>query len=66
MMSTSADGEVVGVHGVSVMRSGNLLLDGIDWRVGAGERWVPHEDVRPSLPLDAFHDEAARERSAGR
>src|ERR1035437_4422469 len=26
---------------------------------GAGERWVPHEDVRPSLPLDAFHDEAA-------
>ena len=40
MTSTSADGEVVGVHGVSVMRSGNLLLDGIDWRVGAGERWV--------------------------
>ena len=37
---TAPDGEVVGVHGVSVMRSGNLLLDGIEWRVGAGERWV--------------------------
>jgi iron complex transport system ATP-binding protein len=37
---TTPDGEVVGVHGVSVMRSGNLLLAGIDWRVGRGERWV--------------------------
>jgi iron complex transport system ATP-binding protein len=33
-------GEVVGVHGVSVIRSGNLLLDGVDWRIGRGERWV--------------------------
>ncbi len=34
------DGEIVGIHGVSVIRSGNLLLDGIDWRVGDRERWV--------------------------
>jgi len=34
------DGEVVGIHGVSVIRSGNLLLDGVDWRIGRGERWV--------------------------
>jgi iron complex transport system ATP-binding protein len=40
MTTTSPDGEVVGVHGVSVLRSGNLLLDGVDWRVGSGERWV--------------------------
>jgi iron complex transport system ATP-binding protein len=32
--------EVVGMRGVSVVRSGILLLDGIDWRVGHGERWV--------------------------
>jgi iron complex transport system ATP-binding protein len=31
---------VVGLDGVSVIRSGNLLLDGVDWRVGHGERWV--------------------------
>ena len=37
---TAPDGEVVGIHGVSVVRSGSLLLDGIDWRVGDGERWV--------------------------
>jgi iron complex transport system ATP-binding protein len=36
----AADGVVVGLHGVSVMRSGNLLLDAIDWRVATGERWV--------------------------
>jgi len=34
------DGVVVGLDGVSVIRSGNLLLDGVDWRVGHGERWV--------------------------
>ena len=34
------DGEVVGIHGVSVIRSGNLLLDGVDWGIGRGERWV--------------------------
>jgi iron complex transport system ATP-binding protein len=37
---TTLDGEVVGIRGVSVIRSGNLLLDGVDWRVGRGERWV--------------------------
>jgi iron complex transport system ATP-binding protein len=37
---TEPDGEVVGVHGVSVIRSGNLLLDDIEWRVHNGERWV--------------------------
>jgi iron complex transport system ATP-binding protein len=37
---TGPDGEVIGVHGVSVVRSGSLLLDGIEWRVGEGERWV--------------------------
>jgi iron complex transport system ATP-binding protein len=37
---TGPDGEVVGLHGVSVVRSGNRLLDEIDWRVGEGERWV--------------------------
>ena len=28
------------MNGVSVIRSGSLLLDGIEWRVGTGERWV--------------------------
>ena len=37
---TGRDGEVIGIHGVSVVRSGSLLLDGIEWRVGEGERWV--------------------------
>jgi iron complex transport system ATP-binding protein len=37
---TAPDGEVIGVHGVSVVRSGSLLLDGIEWRVDEGERWV--------------------------
>jgi iron complex transport system ATP-binding protein len=37
---TELDGEVVGIHGVSVIRSGNKLLDSIDWHVRDGERWV--------------------------
>jgi iron complex transport system ATP-binding protein len=37
---TRADGAVVDLRGVSVLRSGNLLLDEIDWRIGRGERWV--------------------------
>jgi len=35
-----ADGTVVDLRGVSVIRSGSLLLDGVDWRVERGERWV--------------------------
>ena len=34
------DGEVVGIHGVSVIRDGSRLLDGVDWRIERGERWV--------------------------
>ena len=37
---TPAEGSVVDMRGVSVIRSGNLLLDGVDWRIGPGERWV--------------------------
>jgi iron complex transport system ATP-binding protein len=37
---TGPSGEVIGIHGVSVVRAGNVLLDEIDWRVEAGERWV--------------------------
>ena len=37
---TQSDGAVVDLRGVSVVRSGHLLLDGIDWRIGRGERWV--------------------------
>jgi iron complex transport system ATP-binding protein len=37
---TDPGDEVVGIRGVSVIRSGNLLLDGIDWQIGRGERWV--------------------------
>jgi iron complex transport system ATP-binding protein len=37
---TDSDGEVIGIHGVSVVRSGNLLLDDVEWRVRNGERWV--------------------------
>jgi iron complex transport system ATP-binding protein len=37
---TAADGAVVELRGVSVIRSGNRLLDGVDWRIGTGERWV--------------------------
>ena len=31
---------VVDLAGVSVVRSGNLLLDSIDWRIERGQRWV--------------------------
>ena len=34
------DGTVVALRGVSVIRSGNRLLDSVDWEVRAGERWV--------------------------
>jgi iron complex transport system ATP-binding protein len=34
------DGVVVGLEGVSVVRSGNVLLDAVDWTVRDGERWV--------------------------
>jgi iron complex transport system ATP-binding protein len=34
------DGAVVDLRGVSVVRSGSLLLDQIDWRIERGERWV--------------------------
>ena len=37
---TDPIGEVVGLRGVSVIRSGHLLLDSVDWSVGDGERWV--------------------------
>jgi iron complex transport system ATP-binding protein len=37
---TASDGEVVGISGVSVIRSGNLLLDRVDWHIHRGERWV--------------------------
>jgi iron complex transport system ATP-binding protein len=37
---TDLDGDVVGLRGVSVIRSGNLLLDRVDLRVAHGERWV--------------------------
>jgi iron complex transport system ATP-binding protein len=32
--------EVVSIRGVSVIRSGNRLLDDVDWHVLSGERWV--------------------------
>jgi iron complex transport system ATP-binding protein len=31
---------ILDLRGISVLRSGNLLLDGVDWRVAAGQRWV--------------------------
>ena len=37
---TEAGEAVVDLRGVSVIRSGNVLLDGVDWRIGRGERWV--------------------------
>ena len=37
---TELNTDVVSMHNVSVIRSGNLLLDRIEWRVGTGERWV--------------------------
>jgi iron complex transport system ATP-binding protein len=36
----AANHAVVDLRGVSVVRSGTKLLDGIDWRIGRGERWV--------------------------
>ena len=32
--------EVVGIHDVSVFRSGTALLDTIEWQVNRGDRWV--------------------------
>ena len=37
---TAAGAEIVGLHGVTVVRAGKRILDGVDWGVGAGERWV--------------------------
>jgi iron complex transport system ATP-binding protein len=37
---TATDGAVIDLRGVSVSRSGNLLLDNVDWRIEAGQRWV--------------------------
>jgi iron complex transport system ATP-binding protein len=31
---------VVSINNVSVIKSGNLLLDGVSWDIGAGERWI--------------------------
>ncbi|HVA84849.1 MAG TPA: ATP-binding cassette domain-containing protein [Candidatus Saccharimonadales bacterium] len=31
---------VVELRGVSVIRAGTAILDSVDWRVGAGERWA--------------------------
>jgi iron complex transport system ATP-binding protein len=33
-------GDVLDLIGVTVVRSGNALLDGVTWRVTEGERWV--------------------------
>ncbi|MDQ1624609.1 MAG: iron complex transport system ATP-binding protein, partial [Actinomycetota bacterium] len=32
--------DVLDFRGVSVLRDGSTLLDGIDWQVSEGERWV--------------------------
>ena len=32
--------EVVGIHDVSVFRSGTALLDAVEWQVNRGDRWV--------------------------
>lgn len=32
--------EVVGIHDVSVFRSGMALLDAVEWQVNRGDRWV--------------------------
>ena len=37
---TQDDDAVVDMRGVSVIRSGSRLLDGVDWRIERGERWV--------------------------
>ncbi|MEV2279026.1 ABC transporter ATP-binding protein [Nocardiopsis sp. NPDC049922] len=34
------DGRVVGLNGVTVRRGGAALLDGVDWTVQEGDRWV--------------------------
>ncbi|AFR08642.1 ABC transporter ATP-binding protein [Nocardiopsis alba] len=34
------DGRVLGLNGVTVRRGGGHLLDGVDWSVLEGERWV--------------------------
>ncbi|MCY9786440.1 ABC transporter ATP-binding protein [Nocardiopsis sp. EMB25] len=34
------DGRVVGLNGVTVRRGGSALLNGVDWTVREGERWV--------------------------
>jgi iron complex transport system ATP-binding protein len=31
---------VVSLNNVSVIKSGNLLLDGVSWQIGQGERWI--------------------------
>lgn len=36
----AAEGAIVDLRGISVIRSGNVLLDNLDWRVDAGQRWV--------------------------
>jgi len=33
-------GAVIDLHAVGVRREGTVVLDGIDWSVGRGERWV--------------------------
>ena len=38
--SASSDGAVVRMTGVDVVRGGNHLLRGVDWRVEADHRWV--------------------------
>jgi iron complex transport system ATP-binding protein len=37
---TGGNGAVVDLAGVTVVRSGNVLLDGVDWLVEPGSRWV--------------------------
>ena len=37
---TATDGVIVDLRGVSVLRSGNLLLDEVDWRIEPAQRWV--------------------------
>ncbi|MEU3020621.1 ABC transporter ATP-binding protein [Nocardiopsis sp. NPDC007018] len=34
------DGRVLGLNGVTVRRGGKPLLEGVDWSVSEGERWV--------------------------
>jgi iron complex transport system ATP-binding protein len=36
----TSPGAVVDLRGVTVIRAGARLLDGVDWRIGRGERWV--------------------------